>query len=170
MNNGEIIIRVISEQGQGGTTKPAQVNTQVTEEQVSESSGSSGSNIGVTALAVTALQNIGNSVKNVTIGYATYAINRNFKLTDNYLGQQNLNIAKSIAGKFEKIGMATASGAMMGGGVGAIAALVVSTITTAIETGFDVWNIQLRQMDAQLQYSRQRAGYSLTAGSIGENR
>jgi hypothetical protein len=30
--------------------------------------------------------------------------------------------------------------------------------------------IKINQMDAQLSFNRQRAGYSLTAGSIGENR
>lgn len=103
---------------------------------------------------------------------AIYGINRHLELTDNYMGQRYLKAGLDVIGRSMSFGKAVYAGAKTGGVVGAILGAVFSIgdMTFDIVKNYDQQNILLKQMDKQLQYQRQRAGYSLTSGSIGENR
>ena len=103
-------------------------------------------------------------------------------MNDNYLGQQNVDVALNVINKVWETGLSIYSGAKLGmslsGGsaygaiAGAIIAAGVSTLQTVqqISHNYEQEQIKINQMNASLKFNRQRAGYSLTAGSIGENR
>lgn len=103
---------------------------------------------------------------------ATYEINKWFTLNDDYIGQRNVNAALNVISKAKSIYTTVAAGVVVGGAVGGIIAAVGSLLTLGIDIAqnYDRQNIQIKQMDAQLQYQRQRAGYSLTSGRIGEDK
>ena len=103
---------------------------------------------------------------------ALYEVNKYFDLTDNVEGKRNLNIAMGIVHRGTNVLTSTLIGAQIGGVPGAVVGFVASSINEAINIyqGYDQQNIQLRQLNTQLEYTRERAGYSLTSGSIGENK
>lgn len=103
---------------------------------------------------------------------ALYEVNKYFDLTDNVEGKRNLNIAIGMAHRGTTVLSSTLIGAQIGGVPGAVVGFVASSISEAINVyqGYDQQNIQLRQLNTQLEYTRERAGYSLTSGSIGENK
>lgn len=113
------------------------------------------------------------------VSWAEYYWNRELILNDDYVGQRNKNIALTQINRAVSavgtIGSMTASGAAVGGAAGAIVGAVVGTLTVASGIirsniqGADQQNIALKQMDAQLQFTRSRAGWSLQAASIGED-
>ena len=116
---------------------------------------------------------------NISVGEVKYQINRYFNLTDNYIAKQNMDIALNVINKVWDIGASIYTGAKVGsaaGPVGAIIGAVLSAGVSFVSTGLQInhnyeqQQINLNKMDVQLQFNRQRAGYSLTAGSIGENR
>lgn len=116
---------------------------------------------------------------NMTIGETKYQLNKYFNLTDNYLAKQDLNIALNIINKVWDTGASIYAGIKVGSAagpagsvVGAILAASVSLVSTVqqINHNYEQQQINLNKMDVQLQFNRQRAGYSLTAGSVGENR
>ena len=113
-----------------------------------------------------------NIVKQGITQIGNYEINKWFSLNDDYIGQRNLNNALNVISKAKNIGMTVAGGFVVGGPIGAAVAGLGSLILTGIDVAqhIDRQNLQLRQMDAQLQYQRQRAGYSLTSGRVGENK
>ncbi len=102
---------------------------------------------------------------------ASYEINKYFNLNDDYIGQRNLAVAKNIISKGSSMGTAIASGFALGGVVGGAIAIIGTTASLGIEIAqnYDQESIKIRQMNAQLAYSRQRAGYSLVSNSVGEN-
>ena len=103
---------------------------------------------------------------------ATYEINNWFTLNDDYIGQRNVNAALNVISRAKSTFTTVAAGTVVGGPVGGIIAAVGSLMTLGIDIAqnYDRQNIQIKQMDAQLQYQRQRAGYSLTSGRVGENK
>ena len=103
---------------------------------------------------------------------AIYGINRHLQLTDDYITQRYLQAGVNIISKAISMGTTIMAGASVGGPVGAVvgAVVAVADLTFDIIKNYDQQNIMLRQMDAQLSYQRQRAGYSLTSGRIGENK
>lgn len=103
---------------------------------------------------------------------ALYEANKYFDLTDNVEGKRNLNIAVGMVHRGATVLTSTLIGAKIGGVPGAVVGFVASSISEAINIyqGYDPQNIQLRQLNTQLEYTRERAGYSLTSGSIGENK
>lgn len=103
---------------------------------------------------------------------ALYEANKYFDLTDNVEGKRNLNIAMGMVHRGATVLTSTLIGAKIGGVPGAVVGFVASSISEAINIyqGYDPQNIQLRQLNTQLEYTRERAGYSLTSGSIGENK
>lgn len=102
----------------------------------------------------------------------SYEIQKNFNLTDNYIGERNLNNAKQVVSRASKIGVSIATGFATGGIVGAIVVAGLEAISLGIDTyqNQENQNIKLRQNDLQLSFSRQRSGYSLISNSIGENK
>lgn len=109
--------------------------------------------------------------KNITTE-AKYQINKYFVTRDDYIGQRNLNIAMAKISMVTDIGATIATGALAGGLPGAVVAGVTSLVTTAvgIYNTLDAQNLKVDQMNAQLAFTRQRSGYSLTSGSVGENK
>ena len=103
---------------------------------------------------------------------ANYEINKWFSLNDDYIGQRNLTNALNVVSRAKNMAGTIAAGFVALGPVGGAIAAVGSLITLGIDIAqnIDRQNLMLRQMDAQLSYQRQRAGYSLTSGRIGENR
>lgn len=120
-----------------------------------------------------------NQLKNEFISEVNYEINKHFNLTDDYIGQRNVNVAKNVISRVASIGTSIYAGAKLGLGggpvgiaIGAVTALVISTAQLGVDIyqNYDQANINLRQQNAQLEFTRQRAGYSLTSGSIGDNK
>lgn len=101
-----------------------------------------------------------------------YEINKWFTLTDDYIGQRNVTAAMNVINKAKSIGVTLAAGFMAAGPIGLIVAAVGSAIDlgVGVSQNYDRQNIRIKQMNAQLEYQRQRAGYSLTSGRVGENK
>lgn len=110
--------------------------------------------------------------KNVLLSEALYESEKYFNLTDNVQGKRNLNIARQNVERVWGIAQDTIVGAKAGGVVGAIIGFGVglTELGVKIYQGYDQQSIKIRQMEEQLDYTRQRMGYSLTVGSNGENR
>ncbi len=110
--------------------------------------------------------------KNTIINEVKYQQGKYYRLADDYLGEQNMNIALNVISKVVSVATAAKVGLAVAGPVGAVAVVAMSAIGLGIQTAHnkEQEDIKLKQMNNQLQFNRQRAGYSLTAGSIGENR
>ena len=116
---------------------------------------------------------------NETLAWAEFYWDRELMLNDDYIGQRNKQIAMTqinrAIGYGGQIFSAAASGAAVGGGAGAIigAIIGVASVTANIARS----NVQgqlnqsviLAQGDAQLSFTRARAGWSTNAASIGED-
>ena len=104
-----------------------------------------------------------NTVKSQIEAEANYEISRYFTIYDDVAGERNLAMAKAyinhIAGP-------------VGGFAGAMLAGSVAGVGMALEArrALEQQDLRIAQAEAQLGYTRQRAGWSLTAGSIGENK
>lgn len=113
------------------------------------------------------------------VSWGEYYWNRQLTLTDDYVGQRNKQIAITQINRginlVSSIGSSVIAGAAVGGVAGAIvggivgAATQIASITRSNLQGQDQQNIHLRQMNAQLDFTRSRAGWSLQAASIGED-
>lgn len=124
------------------------------------------------AIAATVAVNVAKQEASNMVGFSDYMIQRHLSLTDDYIGQRNYTTAKNIISKGGGIAMAIGSGAMTGGIVGALVAAAVSSINLGLDIykAYSEQQITLQKMDQQLQFNRVRAGYSLMAGSIGEDK
>lgn len=104
-----------------------------------------------------------------------YHIQRSFYLKDDYIGQRNYSIAKAQITNAASSAFALGAALMTGNPV-AIGMTVIAQGVKAIRNiteyvhAVEMQDLQIKQLDANLQFNRTRAGYSLTAGSIGENR
>lgn len=108
-----------------------------------------------------------------------YQISRYFSTRDDYIGQRNMGAARAMVGNAVGFGAAVFAGARAGssaGGWGALAGAAIGAaswgVTKAIggAQALDAQVLGLAKMDAQLGYARQRSGWSLTSGSVGEDR
>lgn len=165
-----IVITLKLEDSEGQESNPT--NTQ-------ETSNSSDNNRTGKALAVFA---VGKSIEiavNEVVAWADYNWNKELTLNDDYIGQRNKNIAlmqiNRAVSAISTVGSSIAGGAMLGGipgaivgGVLGVAKVVSSTLRGNIQAQ-EQQNIMIRQMDAQLEFTRSRAGWSTRAGSIGED-
>lgn len=113
------------------------------------------------------------------MNWAEYYWNKELMLNDDYIGQRNKRIAmtqinRTISAVSGTIS-ATASGAAVGGPIGAIIGFVIGAgtqiagIARSNIQGQEQQDIMLRQIDAQLQFTRSRVGWSTQAASIGED-
>ena len=109
--------------------------------------------------------------KNITTE-AKYQINKYFTTRDDYVGQRNVNVAMSMANMAIGFGSSIVAGFMVGGPVGAVIGGITSAVSTAVGVynTLDAQNLKVDQMNAQLAFTRQRSGYSLTSGSVGDNK
>lgn len=130
------------------------------------------------AIAAFAAIQVTKIVVNEAVAWGEYYWNKELTLNDDYIGQRNKNIAISQisagASALGTIGSFTAFGATFGPWGAAIGA-AIGTIAATVEIvrsnkqGEDQQNIQLKQMNTQLDFTRARAGWSLRAASIGED-
>ena len=171
----EIVIRIIN-QNSGNNGNGSSNTTDVTGQNQEKASD----DYFETSAMVSLISRGVSQLKNIVVGEAKYEINRYFQLNDDYFGQQNMNIALNVMNKVVDVGSSIYTGAQLGYSVGGVAGAVVGAIVGAgvsavstlmeVDRNYNRQTITLNKMDAQLQFNRQRAGYSLTAGSIGENR
>lgn len=113
------------------------------------------------------------------VSWAEYYWNRELTLNDDYIGQREKNIAMTQINRgisfASTIGSMTATGASLGGSWGALAGAILGTISGTVSIvrsniqGADQQNIAIRQSNAQLDFTRARAGWSTSAASIGDN-
>lgn len=98
---------------------------------------------------------------------AEFALNANLSLTDNYKQQNNLSIAKSIISKASStITSAITAGVVLGpAGVAVSLALSATSLGVDIAKNYHNQAVAIIQNEAQLDYQRVRAGYSLSGGS-----
>ena len=124
------------------------------------------------------------AVGNEVVAWAEYEWNRELTLHDDYIGQRNKNVAMTYINRATSSVSSLAFGAIAGAKVGAaigmgpvgaaigVAIGLATTIAGIIRSnvqGQDQQNIAIKQMDAQLDFTRSRAGWSLQAASIGED-
>lgn len=131
------------------------------------------------AIAAFAVAQVAQATVSELVNWGEYYWNRELMLNDDYIGQRNKQIALTQVNRgisaISGIASATASGAAVGGWVGAIIGFTLGTVTQVAGVvrsniqGQDQQNIMLKQMDAQLQFTRSRAGWSTKAASIGED-
>lgn len=131
------------------------------------------------AIAAFAAKEMTSAVVSEVLNWANYEWDKSLNLNDDYIGQRQKTIALQLINKgasfASTIFSATAYGAMIGQGAGAVVGAVLGTVqatSSVIRENIQAREqeeIQLRQMEAQLSYTRQRAGWSTQAGSIGED-
>ena len=116
---------------------------------------------------------------NEITAWIDYEWNKTLSLDDDYIGQRNKQIATTQIGRafssISSIGNSAVSGFAMGGPLGAViggAVGLIGVISGTVRSnkqGEEQQKIQLRQMEAQLEFTRSRAGWSTHAASIGED-
>lgn len=121
-----------------------------------------------------------NTIKSQVEAEANYEISRYFTVYDDVAGERNLTMAKAYVNHAVSMGYQVYYGAITGAGIagpvggiaGAVLAGSVAGVGMALEArrAFEQQDLRIAQAEAQLGYTRQRAGWSLTAGSIGENK
>ena len=131
------------------------------------------------AVASFAIAQTAQLVSNEIVAWADYYWERELTLNDDYISQRSKTIALThisrVTGAVSNVGSMTATGAMVGGTAGAIVGAIIGVVTEASRVvrsniqGQDQQNIAIRQMNAQLEFTRSRAGWSLQAASIGED-
>ena len=131
------------------------------------------------ALAMYAAKEIASLVTSEVVNWAEYYWNRELTLTDDYVSQRNKTIITTQINRgisaISGVVSSTASGMALGGPLGALigfaigASTQVASIVRSNLKGRDQQNIMLRQMNASLDFTRSRAGWSLQVASIGED-
>lgn len=169
-DNRSVVITLKLEDEDSGSSNPTDT---------SSSKSKNDKNGKAKAIAAFAVAQTSELVAREAISWGEYYWNKELTLNDDYIGQRNKNIAISQinagVSALSTVGSMTATGAMVGGWVGAIVGAVVGTVTAAAGIirsnvqGREQQDIQIRQMNAQLDFTRSRAGWSLNAGSIGED-
>ena len=171
----DITITIKGENGGGNNSIDLDVSEKV--DASKKASKNSNSSMAKAAFANMALQ-AARVVTDELISWGDYQIDKYMNLHDDYIGQRNMNVATHYINGAISAGSTIASAAMMGAAAGpwgaAIGALVGAGIAAsrAIKSNIqanDQQNIQLKQLDLQLQYTRRRAGWSTHAASIGED-
>lgn len=111
-------------------------------------------------------------VKSEVRKVVNYEINKWFTIKDDYIAQRSLTNAMNVISKTKDITVAIAGGFVAAGAAGATVLAIGSLVSLGIDIAqnYDQQNLKLKQMEAQLKYQRDRVGYSLTSGRIGENR
>lgn len=143
------------------------------------SSGAGATSKGIAiAAAVQFTYQVLETAKSETLGWAEYLWNRELMLNDDYIGQRNKQIAMTQINRGMGVVSSVGQGALAGSAFGPIGAIVGAAIGLATSAAGiarsniqaqDQQNIALRQMNAQLDFTRSRKGWSLQAASIGED-
>lgn len=109
-----------------------------------------------------------------------YEFSMYYSTHDDYIGQRNFEIARANINMAVKVGTSLYSGVSMAASIGGPIGAAISAAAAVVSTGVDLalqysrameqQQLKIDQMNAQLSYTRQRSGYSLTSGSVGEDR
>ena len=177
LDNRSIVITLKSESEIGGSSPSQDLNVS---NKTSSSEAQSKSNNNSMAKAAYAQMAISaaNAVVNEMIAWGDYDVDKYMNLHDDYIGQRNMNVAQHYINGAVSAGSTIVSMALVGSAAGPMGAAVGAAIGTVIAAariersniqGNDQQEIQIKQLDCQLQYTRRRAGWSLTAASIGED-
>lgn len=130
------------------------------------------------AFAKYAVGQVANVVTSEVIAWAEYYWNRELSLNDDYIGQRNKQIAMTQInrgiGFAGSIFASTVAGSSFGPGGAVIGALIgtataIANVARSNLQGKLDQDISLNQMNAQLSFTRSRAGWSTNAASIGED-
>ena len=130
------------------------------------------------ALGAMAAKQLLSTVVNEGWSWATYEWQKNATLSDDYISQRNASIASTMVGKIGGAVNTIASSAIAGaafGPVGAIVGAALGTISAGASLtrqyfqAIEQQDIMLKQMDASLQNTRNKVGWSTVAASIGED-
>lgn len=161
--------------GSTGATSSMAPTSSASSESGGNSNSTASSALGWAAMAI----RFGKYALNTGIEWVEYAWNRNLQITDDYIGQRwkrntttQINRAISYAGT---IGSYTAQGAAAGGPLGAAVGAILGSIQVTSEIaksnfqGYDQQMLAIKNMTAQLEFTRSRAGWSTHAASIGED-
>ena len=169
-DNRSIVITLKLDSSGEEQEKPT--NTQATSQKTEKGSSAK-------AVAMFAVTQAVETIASEAVAWGEYYLNKELTLTDDYIGQRQKNIATTqinrAIGAASTIGSMAASGAAVGGWVGAIVGAVLGTAVAGANIlrsniqGQQQEDIVLRQMNAQLDFTRSRAGWSLKAASIGED-
>ena len=161
----EVVIKITGEGGSSSEKKSSPKSSPKTNEKIQDVST-------IDPATMVLLAQAFDTIKNEFISEVNYSINKHFSLTDDYITQRNLSVAKNVGGRVLAMGSTIIAGASVGGVPGAIIGAVVSMVQLGVDIyqNYDQANIQVKQQNAQLDFTRQRAGYSLTAGSVGEGK
>ena len=170
---GKVVVEIVDkDKKEGGNNKTA-VNTKTGDTKSEQEDD--GILIISSALAYKAFKNTVSQVKTI----ATYEIDKSFTLSDDFESKRDFHIALSILEKAGNIATSTFAGAMLGsagGPVGTVVGAVVGFVGSvgneviSVYQAYNQQDITMKQRNEQLKYTRQRAGFSLESGSIGENR
>lgn len=169
-DNRSVVITLRLEQ-----TSDADVGNQVDTESVSQKNDKDSS--GKAAYKAMAMQALNVALSEVT-SWAEYYWNRELALDDDYIGQRNKRVILTQISRASSAAATVGSFALIGSAAGPAGAVIGALLGTAVAAsgiarsniqGKDQQDIQIRQMNAQLQFTRSRAGWSLQAASIGED-
>lgn len=111
-------------------------------------------------------------VAHVLVQEASYEIQKSYDLTDDVVGRRNQQIAKQVINKSISIAGSSLVSFAAGGIIGLAINTALFTTREIISAyqNYDQQQLQIARNNANLEYSRLRAGYSLTSGDKGENR
>ena len=171
LDNRSIVITLKLDQGDSKVEEnPTDTNG------AQKSSDKDGSKKAITAYIAAQVSKM---IANEVIDWAEYFWNKELTLNDDYVGQRNKRIALTQISRATNVvttvGSMASSGAAIGRGWGALAGAIVGVVVSAVNSvrsnvqGWDQQQLQLRQLDAGLKFTRSRAGWSLQAASIGED-
>lgn len=170
---GEIIVKIVDETSANSGNNGTAINTKTGKQQSEETTNQETSNVALLTAGVL-INQVYERGKQIVIDEAMYQINRKFELSDDFEGKRDMNIALGVIGKTKNLALGIYAGAKLGsigGPVGmAIGAVVGFGIGIGVEAisiyhKFDEQNRANALRDAQLDYTRQRAGYSLVGES-----
>lgn len=126
----------------------------------------SGSQKGIIARTVVVHQLVNTGV-NAAKSTFMFAKNNYGNFTGDYLGQQKIDAAFSIASEFVSFGSSIIGGAMVGGPVGALVGATIGLVNQGINYGQAKFNeqMQISRTNAQANYNSQRIGTILVNGN-----
>lgn len=166
---GEIIIRIVEQGGYGGVDK---ANAQTVNNKPSNKVNVKKDGDVKTALKTQLILSALGQASAMAKSELNYQLNKYFKQTDNYLGQQQKDIALHIVSKVKRSATTIIGGAIAGGPIGAVIGATVDVARNVQEYyhAHDQEIMRIQQMNVSLSFNRQRAGFSLTSGVTGENK
>lgn len=112
------------------------------------------------------------TAKELLLDEIQFEIGYHYDMTDNIEAKRDMVNAVSITRKVSTLALTSFMAFRFMG----VAGLAFNLATSFAREGIDLYqkhkeqNTKMAQLDAQMEYTRQRVGYSLTVGDKGENR